>query len=113
MITIYHKPGCITSQRVLNMLRDSGKRFRVVHYMEHPLDEDALIQLLEKLNIPAEQLLRTKEKLWSEKYAGKKMNTAQIIRAIADNPVLMQRPVLVKSTRAILARPPEIAAAWI
>lgn len=113
MITIYHKPGCITSQRVLNMLRDSGKPYRIVHYLEHPLSEEALGELISKLGVPANQLLRTKEKIWSEKFAGRKMNEAQIIKAIAAYPLLMQRPVLVKRTRAIIARPPESAAKWI
>lgn len=113
MVTIYHKPGCITSQRVLNMLRESGKRHRVIHYLENPLSEEELNELINKLGVPAEELLRTKEKIWSEKFAGKKLNTSQIIKVIAEHPILMQRPVLVKRTRAIIARPPEKATAWI
>jgi arsenate reductase len=113
MITVYHKPGCITSQKVVNMLKESGKRFRVVHYLENPLSAEELTKLIAMLGISPEGLLRTKEKIWSEKFQGKKMTPEQIIKAIAQNPILMQRPVLVKRTRALLARPPESAKSWI
>jgi arsenate reductase len=61
MITIYHKAGCSTSNKVLAMLKESGKKFKVVEYIKTPLSGDELKNLLIKLSNPAEELIRKKE----------------------------------------------------
>jgi arsenate reductase len=72
-----------------------------------------LESLLDKLQLPAEALIRTKEPVWTEKFSKKKLSREQLIQAMVDHPILMQRPILVKRTRAIIGRPPELAAKWI
>jgi arsenate reductase (glutaredoxin) len=113
MITIYHKPNCNTSNRALAYLRESGKKFRIIHYLEAVPTPDEIASLLQKLGIAAEDLVRKKEPLFREKFSRKKYSEQEWIDILHQNPVLIERPVLVKRTRAIIARPPEILLKWI
>ena len=69
MIQIYHKSNCSTSLSVLKLIKDAGKKVSIIHYLETPLNIEQLQQLLVLLNIPAENLVRKKEKIFQEKYA--------------------------------------------
>lgn len=71
------------------------------------MNETQLMALLEKLQIPAKELLRTKEPIFQEKFAHKKMTELSSLRALLKFPVLMERPIVVKGKKAIIARPPE------
>jgi arsenate reductase len=61
MITIYHKSNCSTSIKVLNVLKESGKKYKVVEYIKTPPNAEELASIIEKLGIPAEALIRKKE----------------------------------------------------
>lgn len=113
MITIYHKPGCTTSNKVLAYLKDSGKRFRVVHYLEDPPSEDSIRLLLKKMNLPAAEWVRKKEPLFVENFRDKNLSEDELIRVLHLNPNLLERPVLEKKASAILGRPLEKAQRYI
>lgn len=113
MITIYHKSNCSTSIKVLNLLKASGKKYKIIEYIKTPPDLEELTSIIAKLGIPAENLLRKKEAIFKEKYAKKKLNEKQCIAIMIENPVLIERPILVKRTRAIIGRPIEAAEEFI
>ena len=113
MITIYHKSSCNTSNRALNYLRASGKRFKVIDYLTDVPKVEEIEELLVKLGISAEELVRKKEPVFQEKFSGKKFSEKEWVKILNENPILIQRPILAKRTRAIIARPPELVISWI
>lgn len=113
MITIYHKSNCSTSISVLNILKASGKKYKIIEYIKNPPSEQELKEIIEKIGIKAEDLIRKKEPLFKEKFAHKKLNENQCIKIMIENPVLIERPILIKRKHAIIGRPIEIVAKWI
>jgi len=113
MISIYHKSNCSTSIRVLNMVKESGKKFRVINYLVEVPTVQELSSLIAKLGISAEDLVRKKEPLFMEEFSGRKYSDEQWLKILHEHPILIQRPILVKRTRAIIGRPPEVVLKWI
>ena len=83
MITIYHNTRCGKSRECLAYLEKSNRSFEIVNYLDN----------------------RTKEKIWIEQYKGKPLTEEDVITAILENPILMERPVVVYNDKAIIARP--------
>ena len=79
----------------------------VVEYLKTPPTQKEIIELLKMLGMKAVDLVRKKEPLFLEKYEGKKLTEAQWIKAMAQNPILIERPIIVKGKKAIIGRPPE------
>jgi arsenate reductase len=107
MITIYHKSNCSTSIKVLNLLKASGKKYKIIEYINTPPNATELASIIEKLGISAESLLRKKEPIFKEKFAHKKMSEKLCIQMMVDYPVLIERPILIKRTHGIIGRPIE------
>jgi arsenate reductase len=108
MITIYHKPNCSTSLQALALLRQhTTEEIRVVEYLNEMPTQKELKELVKLMGIKAEQLVRKKEPLYKEQYEGKKLTAAEWLRVLTKNPILMERPIVVRGTKAILGRPPE------
>lgn len=105
MITIYHNPRCGKSRECLAYLETANKSFQIVKYLENPISKEELTEIISKLNIPAIELVRTKEKIWIEQYKGKQLTEEDVITAILENPILIERPVVVYNNKAIIARP--------
>ena len=107
-ITIYQKPTCSTCRQVHNALKESGVDFHSVNYYIEPISKKKLKELLRKMNIPASELLRKKEPLYNElRLAEKKLSDEELIDLMIQHPDLLQRPIVEKGTKAILARPAE------
>lgn len=104
---IYHNPRCRKSRETLEILAENGIEPRVVRYLDEPLGVDQLDRLCKKLGIEAVQLLRKNEAIFKENFKGEELNHQKALKAIADYPKLMERPVVVKGDRAIIGRPPE------
>ncbi|MDR6300709.1 arsenate reductase (glutaredoxin) [Mesonia maritima] len=107
MIKIYHNPRCQKSREGLKILEESGKTFTIVKYLNQPLSKEEIEELLDLLDISAEELIRTKEKVWKENYKGKELSKEELIEAIQEHPKLIERPIVVKDDKAIIGRPPE------
>lgn len=106
-IIIYHNPRCSKSRESMCVLEEHGADAEVVHYLETPPTQKLLKELLKKLGMKAEEIVRKSEPLYKEKFEGKKLTNAQWIKALAENPVLIERPIVVKGDKAVLGRPPE------
>jgi len=107
MITIYHNNRCSKSREGVCFLENKKTDFQVINYMEDIPTKSELKDLLQKLNIPALDLVRKKEAIWIENYKGKELNEEQIIQAMIDNPKLIERPIIVNGEKAVIARPTE------
>ena len=107
-LTIYQKPTCTTCKQVYNTLKESGVDFNAVNYYFEPIPKAKLKQLLKKMNMKASELLRTKEEKYKELQLDKGSFTEdEFIDVMIQYPDLIQRPIVEKGERAILARPAE------
>jgi len=107
-ITIYQKPTCTTCRQVYAALKESGVDFDAVNYYVDPIPKVKLRELLRKMGLSARQLLRTKEEIYKTLRLGERdLTDDQIVDLMVKHPDLIQRPIVEKGSRAILARPAE------
>jgi arsenate reductase (glutaredoxin) len=107
-IVIYQKPTCTTCRQVHAALKESGVDFDAVDYYVDPIPAEKLKELLHKMQIKPRDLLRTNEPIYKTLRLGERdLSDAEIVALMAQHPDLIQRPIVEKGGRAILARPPE------
>jgi arsenate reductase len=107
-IVVYQKPTCTTCRQVHTALKESGVDFEAVDYYLEPIPKAKLVELLRKMGMKARDLLRTKEPIYKELGLGEKdLTEAAILDLMVKHPDLIQRPIVEKGARAILARPAE------
>jgi len=106
--TIFHNPRCRKSREALAYLQESTNNIEVIEYLKANLSEADIKSLLEKLNIPAEDLVRKGEEIYKSTFKGKNLSDTQWIKVIAENPVLLERPIVIKGNAALICRPPEL-----
>jgi arsenate reductase len=107
MLTIYHNARCSKSRDVCTILEKKKVKVKTVEYMHTPPTEEELKELLKMLGMKASELVRTKEPLYEEKYKDKKITQARWLKILVKNPILIERPIIVKGKKAIIGRPPE------
>jgi arsenate reductase len=108
MITIYHNPRCAKSREGLNELELLGRPFSIRKYLDEPFTKDELVTVIDKLGIEPLALVRTKEKIWIENYKNKDLSNDAIVEAMLLHPKLIERPIVVKDNKAVIARPKEM-----
>lgn len=105
-ITIYQKPTCTTCRQAVQVLKDSGKPYTAINYYERPFTKTQLKTLLKKAGLFPRDVLRTKEEIYRELGLGKKqLSDDDLLDVMVKHPDLIQRPIVEKGDRAILARP--------
>jgi len=107
MITIYHNNRCTKSRCALQELEKSGKEFEVVYYLDTPPNETELTEIVAKLGIKPLELIRKGEAVFIENYKGKTLTDREWIEAMVKHPVLIERPIVISSDQAVIARPTE------
>lgn len=107
LFRIYHNPRCSKSREALALLRARGIEPEVVLYLEAKLHADEVTDLIQKLGVSAHELLRTKEDAYAAAALSTESSTHEVARAIVGAPILLERPVVVRGERAVIARPPE------
>lgn len=113
MIQIYHNPRCGKSRNCLAFIEKTNQEYQIIPYLTETPNFNELKELLKKLNLEPIELVRTKEKIWIENYKGKELTNDQIIQAMIDNPILIERPIVVKDGKAIIGRNPDLVAAFL
>ena len=107
-ITIYQKPTCSTCRQAVQLLQESGKPFKAVNYYEKPFTKAQLKSLLRKAGLSPKEIVRTKEDIYKELGLGKKnLSDDEWLDLLVAHPDLIQRPIVEKGEKAILARPAE------
>ena len=108
MLKVYFKAICATCQSALKLMRDNTKeKFVKTEYLIDVPSENEIKEILKMLGIKAEDLVRKKERLYKEKYEGKKISEKQWIKILHQNPILIERPIVVLNDKAIIGRPIE------
>ena len=107
-LTIYHNPRCSKSRQTLALIEAGGVEVRVVHYLETPPTCAELAQLLKKLGMAPRDLLRRGEPDYKGlKLSDTTLDDSSIIQAMSEYPKLIERPIVVSGSRAVIGRPPE------
>jgi arsenate reductase len=102
---LLHNPRCSKSREALAALEEAGHQPEVWRYLDEPLDEAQIRELLAQLQLPALALVRVKEALWQELSQGRTLTEAQIIALLASHPKLIERPILIHNGKAAIGRP--------
>ncbi len=106
-VTVYHNPRCSKSRCALQLLTERKADFTVVEYLNVPFSNESLSALIHQLNIPAFDLIRKGEPEFKEHFRGERLSDEQAIEAMLRFPKLIERPIVVKDGKAIVARPTE------
>lgn len=107
-ITIYQKPTCTTCRQAVRILKESGQPFESVNYYETPFTKAQLKRLLHKAGLKARDVVRTKEDIYKQlSLAKKELSEDEWVDLMITHPDLVQRPLIEKGDKVILARPPE------
>lgn len=106
-IKIYHNNKCSKSNLALNALKNQQMDFTVVNYLENPPSLAELKNILKLLNLSPSELIRTGEPLFKEKFKGKNLSEEALLLAMIENPILIQRPIIVRGATAVIARSEE------
>lgn len=107
MLKIYHNTRCKKSRETLQIIEDAGAMVEVVEYLKVTPSVEELRDIVDKLGIKPEELLRKNEAVYKEQYKGKKLSDDEWLKAMVENPKLIERPIVVKGDKAVIGRPPE------
>lgn len=108
-ITIYHNPRCSKSRETLALLQDRGLEVEVVEYLKDPPSAARLDALIKMLDLEPTAIIRAKEARFKELglSLADRRSRRDWLRILSENPVLIERPIVVRGKRAALGRPPE------
>ena len=107
-VTIIHNPRCSKSRQTLALLQQQGIEPEIVEYLKQPLSKEQLTDIVNKLDLPIESIIRSKEK----EYKGSGLDNAELtneqkIAILVATPKLIERPIVINNDKAAIGRPPE------
>ena len=106
--TIYHNPRCSKSRQTLALLNERGIEPEIIEYLKWPLSFDDLKSLQQKLDVPAVAMIRSKEQAFEDLgLMAAPQSHAVLLKAIAVQPIVLERPIVVRGNQAVSGRPPE------
>jgi arsenate reductase len=105
---IYYNPRCSKCREALCLLEEKGEKVEIIKYLEDTPTQKELTEIIKKLGIKPETLVRKSEDLYKDQYADKKLTGRQWIKIMAENPILIERPIVIKGGKAIIGRPPQL-----
>jgi arsenate reductase len=107
-VQIMHNPRCSKSRTTLQLLRDNGVEPEIILYLETPPDADALTSILDKLDMQPRDLMRKGQQEYKEKgLENEQLSDEQLIAAMIEAPILIERPIVLANGKARIGRPPE------
>lgn len=104
MIEVYHNPRCGKSRSCLAFLENTNQEYKIIKYLEEVPTKEELTAVLKKLNMKPIELIRQKEKIWISDYKNQEMTDEAVIEAMIAHPILIERPIIIKENKAIIAR---------
>ena len=113
MVKILYNNSCSKSRGILEYLDENGIPFEIIDFIQNPLSELELKTVLKKLRIAAKDLIRKNENIFKEMYSDKELSEEEWIQVMLKNPSLIQRPILIKDSVAMIGRPVEVAKFFI
>lgn len=108
MLTIYHNNRCSKSREGVCFLESINEPFEIINYLDNVPTFNELETIIKKLNIKPIELVRIKEKDWTDNFKGKNLSDKEIIEAMIQYPKLIERPIVINGEKAVIARPTEL-----
>lgn len=108
-IRIYYNPRCSKCRETAALVTEHGYTVDLIEYLKTPPDREELRGLLAKLNMKPLELIRKGEEIFKQHYAGKTLNDEEWLDALLAHPILIERPIVVRGNKAVVARPPQKA----
>jgi len=107
-IKIYHNPRCSKSRQTLKLLEERGVQVDIIEYLKEAPSKTELESVLELLNMEPRELMRKGETVYKElDLKNESLSSAQLITAMLENPILIERPIVLANGKAAIGRPPE------
>jgi len=106
-VAIYHNPRCSKSRQTLALLRENDVEPEIIEYLKTPPTPEELAQMIGKLDRSPHDAVRAKEEAYGASGLSSQSDVAAICEAIAADPILLERPIVVKGDKAVIGRPPE------
>lgn len=107
-VTIFHNQRCSKSREALKLIKSQQNvDVEVIEYLKNIPTKEELKMLLAKLNMKAEEIVRKNEALYKERYKGLQLSEDEWIKVLCENPILIERPIIVRNNKAVIGRPPE------
>ena len=106
-VTVYEKPTLSTCREVKRVLAERGVEFETVNYIANPLSAGELKKLLRLAGLNPQEVIRTQEPAYREFVAGKNLTDDELLLVMAAHPELLQRPIVIRADKGVLARPIE------
>ena len=107
MTKIYHNPRCSKSRQTLALLQENNEDAEIIEYLNNSPSEVELKSIIQMLGITPLDLIRKGEIIFKEMYKGKNLTDIEWIGVMVKNPILIERPIVIKNGKAVLGRPPE------
>ncbi len=106
-LILWHNPRCAKSRSALKLLEEAGHNVRIRRYLDDPPTLEELQTLQAMLGVPAIDMMRPGEKAFKENGFSKTDPDAVLLAAMAAHSILIERPVAIAGSRAVIGRPPE------
>ena len=107
-VTIFHNPRCSKSRQTLSLIQEKNIDINIIEYLKTPPDISQLKQILKQLGYEPRQLIRKSEQIYKDLDLGNENKTAEdLVIAMAQNPILIERPIVLSGEKAAVGRPPE------
>ncbi len=107
-LTIYHNPRCTKSRMTLQLLQEREEEIQIIEYLEEAPDSSTLREILYRLDMQPRDLMRKQEPIYTELELDRpELNEAELIQAMVDYPILIERPIVLNGDKAAIGRPPE------
>lgn len=107
-VTLYHNPKCSKSRATLALLEERKVEFEIVKYLENPPSKEEIAEILKKLGREPREAMRKGEAAYKERNLDdESLSSDALIEAMAGEPILIERPIVVSGDKARIGRPPE------
>ncbi len=107
-VRIFHNPKCSKCRLTMEILNDKGVNTSVIEYLKTPPNSDELTEILDLLGIEPRELMRKHELPYKENnFDNPELTRDQLIQAMIDHPILIERPIIINGKKATIGRPPE------
>ena len=108
-VQILHNPRCGKSREALKLLQDERCEIEIIEYLKNIPTKKELKNILDKLGLKAFDIVRKKETVFLEKFKNKTFTNDEWIQIMIENPILIERPIVIDGYKAIIARAPDLA----
>ena len=107
-VTIFHNPRCSKSRQTLSLIQEKNIDINIIEYLKTPPDISQLGQILKQLGYEPRQLMRKSEQIYKDLDLGNENKTAEdLVTAMTQNPILIERPIVLSGEKTAIGRPPE------